>query len=175
MVKTHEARVEGRRGDGVVKSIKQSKLVGWREWLSLPGLGIDRIKAKIDTGALTSALHAEDIVPFDCGGEAWVSFVVKPHAGGARDRAQVFCRARARGFRDVKSSSGTVERRCVIVTPVVIAEKRFDIEVTLTNRGEMGHEMLVGRSALRKGRFLVHPSRSFVQGPMIPFVDRNKT
>ena len=143
--------------------IAKGALIGWREWLALPALGIDRIKAKVDSGARTSALHAVKVSPFQRNGQVWVSFIVAPHAGGARDRVRVQCKARVRDLRQVKSSNGTVEQRYVIATPVVIGRKTFEIEVTLTDRAEMGFEMLFGRTALRAGRFLVHPARSFLQ------------
>lgn len=144
--------------------ITKQALIGWREWLALPELKIERIRAKIDTGARTSALHATEIVTFTRDGERWVSFTVKPRAGGARDRAKVTCEARLLDRRKVKNSGGGAETRCVIATPVVIGRKRFEIEITLADRAEMGFEMLFGRTALRKGRFLVHPSRSFLLG-----------
>jgi len=139
-------------------------MVGWREWLALPELGIDRIRAKVDTGARTSALHAVRVTPFERDGQAWVSFVARPHAGGSSDRTAVQCEARAVGIRRVKNSNGGVEQRYVIATPLEIGGRRMDIEITLTDRAEMGHEMLLGRSALRKGGFVVHPSKSHLQG-----------
>lgn len=138
-------------------------MVGWREWLALPELGIDRIRAKVDTGARTSALHADRVTPFERDGQPWVSFVARPRSGGSRDRTAVQCEARALGIRRVKNSNGGVEHRYVIVTPMEIGCRRMDIEITLTDRAEMGHEMLLGRSALRKGGFLVHPSKSHLQ------------
>ncbi|WP_299622511.1 RimK/LysX family protein [Pelagibius sp.] len=160
------AKIRKRRGikAEVTALLDKQAIVGWREWLSLPALGIERIKAKIDTGARTSALHAMRITPFDNAGELWVEFQVAPHSGGARDRARVLCRAPVRDHRPVKSSSGHTQDRYVITTPAVLAGRQFDIEVTLTNRAEMGFEMLFGRTSLRAGRFLVHPTRSFLLG-----------
>jgi len=145
--------------------IEKQALIGWREWLSLPALGVARIKAKVDTGARTSALHAMHITPFDNAGALWVAFEVAPHTGGVRDLARIQCRAPVRDHRPVKSSSGHAQERYVISTPVVLGGRQFDIEVTLTNRAEMGFEMLFGRTSLRAGRFLVHPTRSFLLGP----------
>lgn len=162
-------RRRSQRAAGAVASlVEQGQLIGWREWVSLPGLGIDWIRAKIDTGARTSALHAVEIRPFDESGEEWVSFIARPHSGGALDRSKVPCRARLVGIRPVKNSGGIAEHRHVVLTPIVVGNKRFDIEITLTNRAEMGHEMLFGRSALRKGRFLVHPSSSYLQSETLP-------
>lgn len=149
----------------VVSLVEKQALIGWREWLALPAFGIERIKAKVDTGARTSALHAMQITPFDNDGAAWVSFQVAPHSGGARDLARIECRAPVRDRRSIKSSSGHSQDRYVITTPVVLGGRHFDIEVTLTDRAEMGFEMLFGRTALRAGRFLVHPTRSFLLSP----------
>lgn len=142
---------------------KRNRLIGWREWLALPELGIDRIRAKVDTGARTSALHAVNISPFERDGKSWVSFVATPRSGGVQDRTQVQCEARAIGIRRVKNSSGSSEQRVVISTPIEIGGRRLNIEITLTNRSEMGHEMLLGRSGLRQGGFIVHPSKSDLQ------------
>jgi hypothetical protein len=84
----------------------------------------------------------------------------------------VQCEARVLGTRKVKNSGGGVERRYVIVTPLVIGDRRFDVQITLTNRAEMGHEMLLGRSALREGRFLVHPAKSHLQPHPASLVNR---
>lgn len=143
-------------------------MVGWREWLALPELGIGRIRAKVDTGARTSALHAVKVRPLKRDGQLWVSFVARPRSGGSRDRTAVQCVARAVGVRRVKNSNGGVEQRYVIVTPLEIGNRRMDIEITLTDRAEMGHEMLLGRTALRKGGFVVHPSKSHLQGQRSP-------
>ena len=145
--------------------IEKQALIGWREWLCLPMLGIDRIKAKVDTGARTSALHAMNIAPFEQAGSLWVAFEVAPHSSGSRDRTKIQCRAPVRDHRTVKSSSGHAQQRFVISTPVLVGGRQFDIEITLTNRAEMGFEMLFGRTSLRAGRFLVHPTRSFLLSP----------
>ncbi len=162
---SRQAKRRGIRAE-VAGLIEKQALIGWREWLCLPMLGIDRIKAKVDTGARTSALHAMNIAPFDQAGSLWVAFEVAPHSSGSRDRTRIQCRAPVRGHRTVKSSSGHAQERFVIYTPVLVGGRQFDIEVTLTNRAEMGFEMLFGRTSLRAGRFLVHPTRSFLLSPM---------
>jgi hypothetical protein len=136
--------------------------IGWREWVTLPDLGVDAIKAKVDTGARSSTLHAWD-----------VDVVDRPHAGPVvrfvlhprqRDHSHtVVAEAPLVGWRDVRSSNGTLERRPVIRTPVVIADRRVPVELTLTRRDEMGFRMLIGRRALRR-RFVIDPARSFAGG-----------
>jgi len=138
------------------------RLVGWREWVALPDLGIERLPAKVDTGARTSALHAVDIAPETRADGEWVRFVVPEEV--TRDPARRVHEARVRDVRDVKSSIGDTERRYVILTTVQMAERHIQVEVTLTDRSEMEFPMLIGRNALRAGRLLVHPSRSFLQG-----------
>jgi hypothetical protein len=138
------------------------RLVGWREWVALPELGIAKLPAKVDTGARTSALHAVDIRPERRADGEWVRFVVPEEVG--RTPARQVHEARVCDVRDVKSSTGDAERRIVILTTVQVAERRFQVEVTLSDRSEMEFPMLIGRNALRAGRLLVHPSRSFLQG-----------
>jgi hypothetical protein len=138
------------------------RLVGWREWVALPELGIDKLPAKVDTGARTSALHAVDIRPEHRADGEWVHFVVPEEV--SRTPLRKVHEARVCDVRDVKSSSGDTERRIVILTTVQVAERHFQIEVTLSDRSVMEFPMLIGRNALRAGRLLVHPSRSFLQG-----------
>ena len=135
------------------------KIIGWREWVHLPDLAATRIKAKIDTGARTSALHAFDITPFTKNGVAYVRFVIHPVQG--RHKPEVVGIAAVVDYRGVKDSGGRIEQRYVIRTTLKINTARWPIELTLTNRDQMGFRMLVGREALR-GRYLVDASRSFV-------------
>jgi hypothetical protein len=137
--------------------------VGWREWICLPELGVDRIAAKIDTGARTSVLHARDVVLLEDEQGAFVEFtppLLRRQASVERWQTGGVRRVRARlvDERIVRSSSGGDERRYVIRTLVQIRGISFECEFSLTNRGKLRFPVLLGRSALR-GRFLVDVSR----------------
>jgi hypothetical protein len=144
---------------GPVKTASQKLTVGWREWVGLPELGVVRVKAKVDTGARTSSIHAWDIEPFRRGGAAWVRFVLHPIQGDGSKR--VACEARVADERIVRSSSGHAEQRFVIATSLSLGEDSWPIELALARRDEMGFRMLIGRTALRR-RAVVDPSRSFL-------------
>lgn len=133
--------------------------IGWREWVGLGELGIAWVKAKVDTGARSSSLHAWDVRVDEVAGE--VRFAVHPFQHD--DVLTVPVRATLVGMRDVRSSNGDVERRPAIATTATICGEAVPIELTLTNRDDMGFRMLLGRSALRR-RFLVDPGRSFLGG-----------
>lgn len=139
--------------------------VGWREWVALPGLGVPLLKAKVDTGARSSALHAFDMERFEREGLPWVRFTVHPFQGDVQTTIRAECQLL--GQRVVKSSGGQSETRPVVAADVEIAGQRWEIELTLTNRDAMGFRMLLGRQAVR-GRFVVDPNRSFVQGRRKP-------
>ena len=143
-------------------------LLGWREWVSLPDLGVPWIHAKLDTGARTSALHAERVetLPATGDGPRRLRFVVR--AEGETDAPPLRVEADLLETRWIKSSNGQREERPVIQTQVVIGGRSWPIELTLTGRGEMGFQMLLGREGLRT-RFAVDPARSWMCG--IP-VDR---
>ena len=146
--------------------------VGWREWVALPDWGVPWIKAKIDTGARTSALHAFAIETFERDGQAWARFAVHPWQDTAADAVVV--EAPLLDRRPVRSSSGTTVIRPVVLTEMVLASRSLPIEVTLTRRDEMGFRMLIGRQALRR-RFLVDPARSYLGGrPTRPIRERNR-
>lgn len=136
-----------------------SRVVGWREWVALPELGIAAIKAKVDTGARSSSLHAYDMKRFRRRGVSLIRFKVHPIQ---RDfRTVVQSEARLVDLRKVRSSSGVQTLRPVIVTPLQLGEEIREIEITLVRRDEMGFRMLLGRQSIR-GHWLVDPGRSFV-------------
>lgn len=136
-------------------------IIGWREWLALPSLGIKRIKAKVDTGARSSALHAFDVEVVDGAVGQRVRFKVHPRQ---RDiQRTVTAEAPLAGWRHVRNSGGQQTLRPVINCLVQLGGRRFEIELTLIGRDEMGFRMLVGRQALRR-EFLVDPGRSFAAG-----------
>jgi hypothetical protein len=134
-------------------------LAGWREWVQLPQVGIPWIKAKLDTGAQTSAIHAYDIREFDRDGADWVRFRIRPWQGSTDDEVVVECPVHDR--RRVRSSSGHVQDRFVVQMTLTLVGREVVAEVTLSNRDEMGFRMLVGREALRQG-FVVDSDRSFL-------------
>ena len=137
----------------------EKPVIGWREWVGLPGLGIAWVKAKVDTGARSSTLHAWDVEVDPAAGA--VQFAVHPFQGD--DDTTVLVAAPLVDVRDVRSSNGEVERRPLIAIGAVIAGVEVPIELSLTNRDEMGFRMLLGRTAVRR-RFLVDPGRSFRGG-----------
>ena len=140
---------------------KKKMMLGWREWVRLPELGLDSIKAKVDTGARTSALHAFEVRTIEEDGRRRVEFKMHPNQ---RDRdTVVVCRADIKDERIVRDSGGHKEQRWVIETPVCVGEHCWRIELTLTSRDDMLFRMLLGRTAMR-GRAIVDPSRSYLTG-----------
>ncbi len=139
---------------------KQLPLVGWREWITLPELGIETVKAKIDTGARSSALHAFDIATFQQEGKPFVRFKVHPYQRDT-DRT-VTTEAPLLEERQVRNSGGHIETRPVIRTLLSLNGKQWPIELTLTHRDVMGFRMLLGRQAIRE-RFWVDAGRSYLQ------------
>jgi hypothetical protein len=133
--------------------------VGWREWISLPALGIDAIKVKIDTGARSSSLHAFDIETFERDGAAWVRFLVHPLQRDINTAVQA--EAPVLDFRHVRSSSGHITHRPVIRAEIRLDNRIWPIDLTLAPRDEMGFRMLLGREAVR-GKFVVDPGRSYM-------------
>ncbi|MER3389530.1 MAG: RimK/LysX family protein [Microcella sp.] len=140
----------------------QSSIVaGWREWVSLPSAGVPWIKAKLDTGARSSSVHAYDVTITGEGSEERVRFRLQPWQESREDAVVVESPIRDR--RHVRSSSGHVEERIVVIMRIALLGREIETEMTLSNRDEMGFRMLIGRQALRQG-FLVDPAKSFLGG-----------
>jgi hypothetical protein len=145
--------------------IESKGIIGWREWVALPELNLPALKAKVDTGARTSALHAFLIEPYSRDGSDMVRFLIHPVQRNLD--FQVECHAHIYDFREVTDSGGHCEMRYVIQSTVVINEHSWPIEMTLTNRDTMRFRMLLGRRAM-ENRFVVDPGASYVNGKLRP-------
>lgn len=141
--------------------LNKKVIVGSEEWCSFPALGIPTIKARVDSGAKTSALHAINIAPFIRNGENWVKFDINPIQNNLK--TVIHCEAPLIDKRIVKSSSGFREQRYVISADLGIGGESWPIEITLTNRDSMGFRMLLGREAM-SGRVLVDPEEKYLLG-----------
>ncbi len=146
-------------------------VAGWREWVALPELHIRWIKAKVDTGARSSTLHAVDVERFDRDGAPWVRFAVHPYQHDPR--TTVRCEAPLVDERRVRSSAGHEEHRPVVATQLRIGASAYPIELTLTNRDAMGFRMLLGRQALR-GRYVVDAGGSYLAAKRPPRAVRHR-
>lgn len=147
-------------------------LAGWREWVSLPGVGVPWVKAKLDTGARSSAIHAFDLEETVRDGERWVRFSVHPWQRSDEDAVDVECPVL--DTREVRSSSGHSEERLVVTLDLTLVGRTLPVEVTLARRDEMGFRMLVGREALRQG-YAVDPGASYLGGrPPLRLRRRNR-
>lgn len=138
----------------------QSDIIGWRELVALPTLGISKIKAKIDTGARSSALHAFHLEKFERDHRVMIRFQVHPRQRDSK--TTITAEAELLEYREVRNSGGAAQLRPVILTDVELGQQRWQIELTLTNRDVMGFRMLLGRQAVRR-KFLIDPGKSFIQ------------
>lgn len=147
------------------KMVKSGKsglpVIGWREWVGLPDFRIKHIKAKVDTGARSSSLHAFNIHIFERNGAEWVQFEIYPVQ--RKSSKSVEAEARVLDFRSVRSSSGMSTIRPVISTNIELLGTIWPVELTLASRDEMGFRMLLGREAFRR-RFLVDAGNSYYGG-----------
>lgn len=135
--------------------------IGWREWAAFPDFGVERINAKIDTGAKSSAIHAFKVKEIDVDGAPHVEFYLHPMQ--RRKKPEILCRAPVVDKRVIRSSNGQEEERYVVETRLRMGERLFKIELTLTNRDAMGFRLLIGRDALRR-RFIIDPGASYLLG-----------
>jgi hypothetical protein len=135
-------------------------VIGWREVVGLPDLGVSHLRAKIDTGARTAALHAVDVQPLERDGMPWVSFRV-PRQGHPNSTQYI---APVHDCRSIRNTSGVAEERWIIRTTLLLGRRRWRIQVSLANRESMGFELILGRTAIRGHRVLVDPNRSFLTG-----------
>ena len=136
-------------------------ILGWREWVGFPDLGISQIKAKVDTGARTSCLHAFLVEPFEREGAPWVRFDIHPNQNNCSE--VLSCAAPVFDKRIVRDSGGHEELRYVIETRISIGGRLHTVEVTLTDRDTMKFRVLLGRTAIRR-EYVVDPGRSYVRG-----------
>jgi hypothetical protein len=136
-------------------------VVGWREWVALPQAGVDWVKAKIDTGARSSSIHAFGLEVVEQDGQEWVRFSIHPWQRSDEDHVELSMPVLDR--REVRSSNGQTEQRYAVAMDVTLAGRTITTEMTLSNRDEMGFRMLIGREALERG-FLVDASTSYAGG-----------
>lgn len=140
---------------------KRKRAAGWREWVSLPSIGVGSIKAKLDTGARTSALHAFNIETYWSNGELWARFFVHPYQ--ENDAKEIACDARIEDIRIVSNPGGRRQRRLVIRTDIRLGDQTWPIDLSLTDRDEMGFRLLIGRTAMH-GNLIVDPDHSYLLG-----------
>ena len=141
--------------------IAPNMIIGACEWVALPELGINQLRARVDTGAKSCALHAMDIEQFDRDGVPYARFRVP--IGRHENMRWQRCEAQVRRMRRVRNTSGEPEERITIRTPLIVGHSRWDVDITLTNRERMRYRMLLGRTAM-ENHALVYPARTFLQG-----------
>lgn len=141
--------------------IAPNMIIGACEWVALPDLGISQLRARVDTGAKTCAMHASEIEQVERDGVSLAVFHVP--IGRHESIRWQRCEARVRRIRRVRNTSGELEERLTIRTPLVIGHSRWAVDITLTNREKMRYRMLLGRTAM-ENHALVYPARTFLQG-----------
>jgi hypothetical protein len=146
-------------GCSLKQKTKSLEIIGWREVLSIPALGIQEIKVKIDTGARTSSLHVTNLKVIEEGSQKFVEYIVHPRQSSSNPKIKN--KSKVIEFRNIKSSNGANSNRPVIKVEVDFGKIKKEIEITLVNRDLMGFRMLLGRTAL-KSNFLVDSSKSFL-------------
>lgn len=150
-----------------MKTFDQLSVIGLREWINLPELGMVGLRAKIDTGASTSTLHASDIVPFERDGTRWVRFTA--HLGTLVQRRHANCEAPLVTVKTIKSSNGQAQTRYVIRTQLALGDRLWSVDFTLACRKTMRYRVLLGAKALIDGQLVVNPALSYVQDkPQLP-------
>lgn len=138
---------------------RQPMAIGWREWVALPDLGVPLIKAKVDTGARTSSLHAWDIRRFLENGREMVAFTLHPVQ--RTSKIEVFATAPIVDEREIRSSNGVMEKRIIIKTRIHMGEREWNTEISLGSRIRMGFRLILGRRTLQR-RVLIDPSHSYL-------------
>ncbi|WP_420800920.1 ATP-dependent zinc protease [Pseudomonas cavernicola] len=145
-----------------------------REWIALPDLGVAGLRAKIDTGASTSTLHATEIVPFERNGESWVRF--NAHLGTLVQLRHRRCEAPLVAVKTIKSSNGQTQSRYVIRTSLALGDRVWSVEFTLACRKAMRYRLLLGSNALVDGQLVVNPALSYIQDkPAFPALSSSVT
>lgn len=151
----------------ILKTFDHLTVVGLREWVALPDLGVAGLRAKIDTGASTSSLHATDIEPFERDGENWVRFTA--HLGSVVQLRHRRCEAPLVTMKTIKSSNGHAQVRYVISTTLALGDRVWRVEFTLACRKAMRYRLLLGSKALIDGQLVVNPGVKYVQDkPVFP-------
>jgi len=154
-------RTSIRKDDSKLSRHKVKPIIGWREHIDLPELGIFALNAKIDTGARTSALHVTKVNPFQGpDGSEWLELHI-PIPNSKGNMQDMVCEMPSGGTRHIKSSSGHLEERYVLTSKLVLGTFEKNVEITLTNRMSMRYDMLIGRTALRN-HVLINPGKSFL-------------
>ncbi|HIQ52629.1 MAG: ATP-dependent zinc protease [Pseudomonadales bacterium] len=144
-----------------MKTFDHLSVIGLREWVALPDLGISQMIAKVDSGAKTSALHASNISTFERDGQDWVRF--DAHVGSRSKQKTRTCEARLIDLKRIKSSNGQLQERFVIRTPLVLGDRTWLVDFTLTCRKAMRYRMLLGCTAMQDAQLVINPGLRFVQ------------